>query len=223
MAKCQQDPDRQSDPEAVQHSRQALKSEATIGALLTATKELLLEEGYARLTTAKVAARAGVSRGALTHHFRSKEHLITTAIDAHLHSVTADLSAFASTLDPETADSDTIVDFLWEMMSNGLFQMTLEYLPETRVNPDFRAEIVPVVRKFHTELDNVWAILAQRYDLPTATASVLMNMALCLIRGMIAQSVVRFDRPYFEHMLEEWKAMLKAQIRSYALARSQGR
>jgi AcrR family transcriptional regulator len=197
-------------------SRQAQKSEATVAALLLATQDLLLEIGYARLTTAAVAERAGVSRGALTHHFRSKEHLITTAIDSHLRAVIEGLAAFAETIDPETADTDTIVEYLWQMMSNGLFQLTMEYLPEARVNEDFREEITPVVKRFHAELERIWAIVAQRYHLPSDEAPVLINLTMCLIRGMVAQSIVRKDQPYFDRMLIEWKLLLKTHIRNVA-------
>ncbi|MCU1650466.1 MAG: TetR/AcrR family transcriptional regulator, partial [Pseudonocardia sp.] len=34
--------------------------------------DCLLEQGYARLTTAAVVSRAGVSRGAQAHHFSTK-------------------------------------------------------------------------------------------------------------------------------------------------------
>lgn len=200
-------------------SRQALKSEATVAALLTATQDLLLEIGYARLTTAAVAERAGVSRGALTHHFRSKEHLITTAIDSHLQGVTEGLAAFAETIDPATAEIDQIVDYLWQMMSNGLFQLTLEYLPEARVNDDFLQQIVPVVKRFHIELERIWAIFAQRYNLPKNHAPVLINITMCLFRGMIAQSIVRRDKPYFDQMLAEWKILLKNHVRALAQSR----
>ena len=39
------------------------------------------EEGYAETSLARIEARAGVSRGALTHHFPTKEDLIATTLD----------------------------------------------------------------------------------------------------------------------------------------------
>jgi AcrR family transcriptional regulator len=52
-------------------------------ALLEAAVDSLVELGFARTTTLEVQRRAGVSRGALLHHFPSKAELLVATI-AHL-------------------------------------------------------------------------------------------------------------------------------------------
>ncbi|MGA8126368.1 MAG: helix-turn-helix domain-containing protein, partial [Mycobacterium sp.] len=52
---------------------QAERSAAMRTRLLDATIECLVSYGYAGTTTPRVAERAGVTRGAQIHHFRSKE------------------------------------------------------------------------------------------------------------------------------------------------------
>jgi AcrR family transcriptional regulator len=56
-------------------TRKAEQSEATRGALLSVARELFAERGYAGTFTDEVAERAGVTRGALYHHFPSKKDL----------------------------------------------------------------------------------------------------------------------------------------------------
>ena len=51
------------------------QSEATRGALIAVGRELFATRGYANTFTDEVADRAGVTRGALYHHFRRKEDL----------------------------------------------------------------------------------------------------------------------------------------------------
>ena len=51
------------------------QSEATRGALIAVGRELFATRGYANSFTDEVADRAGVTRGALYHHFRRKEDL----------------------------------------------------------------------------------------------------------------------------------------------------
>jgi AcrR family transcriptional regulator len=53
-------------------SWQAEKSQLMRTAILEATMQCLVEIGYAQTTTEKIAQRAGVSRGAMTHHFKSR-------------------------------------------------------------------------------------------------------------------------------------------------------
>jgi AcrR family transcriptional regulator len=57
------------------------RSWATRDALLRAAVELLIERGYAATTTSLVAERAGVSRGALQHHFKSRDELIGAVME----------------------------------------------------------------------------------------------------------------------------------------------
>ena len=58
-------------------------SEATQLRLIEATLQCLIERGYSATSTHEVARRAGVTRGALTHHYSNKDELIAEAA-AHL-------------------------------------------------------------------------------------------------------------------------------------------
>lgn len=63
---------------------QAEKSALTRTAILDAAVECLVERGYSRTTTAMIAEYAGVSRGAMMHHFPSRIAVIRAVVD-HLH------------------------------------------------------------------------------------------------------------------------------------------
>src|ERR1700710_802942 len=79
---------------------QAERSAATRQALLDATLECLVEDGYANTTTARVAERAGVSRGAHLHHFQTRSALVAAAVE-HLRVRRAEeLFAAADALPP---------------------------------------------------------------------------------------------------------------------------
>ncbi|WP_138466720.1 TetR/AcrR family transcriptional regulator [Poseidonocella sp. HB161398] len=193
---------------ARQARTQAQRSEDTVQALYKATMELMLEEGLHRLTTPRIAEAAGVSRGALTHHFASRHELISRAIGNHLRQVNERLHGFARALAEREGSADQIVDYLWETMADGLFYVTLEYLPEARHNKALHAHLVPVVQEFHGGLDAIWAVLAEKEGIEAKRAKMLLNMTMCLFRGMIAQTILRDDPDYYAEMLKEWKAQL---------------
>lgn len=65
-------------------SWQAQKSAMTRDRILDAAISCFIELGYTNVTTAKVASAAGVSRGAMLHHFPSKTELIQAAVE-YLH------------------------------------------------------------------------------------------------------------------------------------------
>lgn len=60
------------------------RARATWNAILEATAQLLKEEGYDRLSTNRVAKRAGVSVGSLYQYFGNKETLVMALFDRHM-------------------------------------------------------------------------------------------------------------------------------------------
>ncbi len=67
-------------------SWQAQKSAMTRDRILDAAIQCFISLGYTNVTTAKVASSAGVSRGAMLHHFPSKTELIQSAVE-YLHGI----------------------------------------------------------------------------------------------------------------------------------------
>lgn len=64
------------------------RSAASVHALLEATVQVLLRVGKERLTTTRVALRAGVSVGTLYQYFPNKSALLQAALKRHLDEVT---------------------------------------------------------------------------------------------------------------------------------------
>ena len=64
------------------------RSAASVDAILEATIQVLLSVGKERLTTTRVASRAGVSVGTLYQYFPNKSALLQAALKRHLTQVT---------------------------------------------------------------------------------------------------------------------------------------
>src|ERR1700716_3383957 len=78
----------------------AEQSEATRAALLGAARPLFAERGYAAVATEQIVRAAGVTRGALYHHFDGKEELFAAVYEE----VEADLVAELGQMAAEAAD-----------------------------------------------------------------------------------------------------------------------
>lgn len=63
------------------------RSASTVEAILQATIQVLLKEGKERLTTTRVAERAGVSVGTLYQYFPNKRALLQAALRRHMEEV----------------------------------------------------------------------------------------------------------------------------------------
>lgn len=62
-------------------TRQAERSESTRRELLRVARQLFTELGYAQAPIEEVAERAGVTKGALYHHFRNKRELFQAVFE----------------------------------------------------------------------------------------------------------------------------------------------
>ncbi|MEL6678375.1 MAG: helix-turn-helix domain-containing protein [Pseudomonadota bacterium] len=71
------------------------RTDATRSALLDAARMLFAAKGYAETSTPEVVKTAGVTRGALYHHFADKVDLFRAVVTEEYRAVAADISAAA--------------------------------------------------------------------------------------------------------------------------------
>ncbi|WP_337184576.1 TetR family transcriptional regulator [Shinella sp.] len=69
------------------------RTEATRLALIEAARRLFVEKGYAETATPDIAAEAGVTRGALYHHFEDKKALFRAVLEREAEAVAARIEA----------------------------------------------------------------------------------------------------------------------------------
>lgn len=81
------------------------RSDATRGAILDAAHGLFVERGYAETSTPDIVAAAGLTRGALYHHFEDKKALFRAVAER-------EAGAVAATIEQATVDDLTPRDAL---------------------------------------------------------------------------------------------------------------
>ena len=76
-------------------ARQAERLEATRGAIVRAASALFGRDGYAATSVDEIAAAAGVAKGAIYHHFKSKARLFETVLEATTAQLAAEVAGRA--------------------------------------------------------------------------------------------------------------------------------
>lgn len=188
---------------------QAERSAATREALLDATIVCLVEDGYANTTTARVAERAGVSRGAHLHHFQTRSALVAAAVE-HLRGRRArELLAAADALPSGPERIAEGLDLLWSSYSSPLFQGALDLWSAGRTDAELREHLVTIEREFdrHT-LQLARRLFPQAGERPDFER--LIEFSISTIRGLTLLDTLHPGRersrrqwPFFRARLAE--------------------
>ena len=162
---------------------QASKSAATRARLIDATIRCLIKYGHSRTTTPRVAEEAGMSRGAMLHHFENGSALMYAAV-AELHEKR--LRAFRQSAGSTTHEVHTLVRAYWKQVSSPTFTAFHELALAARTDRDLAHILVPVQDEFRErwyqqaiDLFPEWQGDRARFDLALALAqNVLEGMAI---------------------------------------------
>jgi AcrR family transcriptional regulator len=170
------------------------RREDTRARLLAATIDCLVEHGYAGTTTQRVQDRAGLSRGALLHHFASKEALLVAAVS---HVADAQISAVRA---EATGGATSEVELLHHVMSGPLFLAGLELWQAARTDPALRAALLPAERRVGAAVRELMDELFPR----SHGRRIDVDGLLALYRGLALTSVLRPDPDLDRQVLDLW-------------------
>lgn len=133
--------------------QQSDRTAATRTAVLDATVELLIEKGYAGTSTRLAADRAGVSLGALQHHFRTKAELSVEAMRYVSERLAVEFVAAAPSIE-ETDVIDRfsdILDRLFVVFRGPTFAAAVEIQLASRTD----AELQKPVQELHLDVEEI--------------------------------------------------------------------
>ena len=134
---------------------QQRKSAQTRLKMLEAAVDCLVEDGYQGLTTAKVAERAQVSRGAMHHHFATRMDLVAAVVEHVFYQrmrlfLDDYIAAMAHSRDALLIDLAT--EAHWRSVQSREYAAYLELAVAARTDAELHAAFEPAARRY----DEVW-------------------------------------------------------------------
>lgn len=191
------------------------RSRATRRRLLEACVECLADLGWSATTVAVVAERAGVSRGAAQHHFRTREDLITAALehmfDERIEQTRAEAHGATATA------TETVVGRLVEHFTGTLFKAALQVWTAAAADEALRRRVVPLEQKFGRAAYRM-AVEALGVQDGDEVVHRLVQATLDLARGLGLADVLTDDSARRAEIVRAWAGHLDAVLRERARA-----
>lgn len=162
----------------------------------------LVEHGFASTTMQRVQNDAGVSRGALVHHYASMDELLVGAVHHVAYRQLETLRRATAQLDNGALGREQRVRLLYSVMSGPLFLAGLELWLAARTHPTLRAALVPVERELGHQIAAALTVEGATGNLTRLE----LDELLVTLRGLAITSVLRDDQRVERRSIEDWIA-----------------
>jgi AcrR family transcriptional regulator len=193
---------------------QQRKSSDTRITILNAAIECLADVGYARTTTQLIAKTAKVSRGAMLHHYATKQALIESVMDyafyRHMDQFSREMRAL--TEGQRTRDnSGVMID--WELYQSKIHKAYLELMVAARTDDDLRTVFIPKAQRH----DRIWRDELTRVFPEYSADSDLLKFSHRLLHSILSGMFLNqevWDDPAMEQKLLRLLATVLIKLRA---------
>nr|BFE31116.1 TetR/AcrR family transcriptional regulator [Actinomadura rugatobispora] len=155
------------------------RESTTRAALIDAATRLMLEDGYAAVTTRKVAARADVNQALVYYHFGTMDELFLAVFRRGAEASLKRLE--------DAARSDDPLRTLWQVSSEPQGSaLTIEFIALANHRQAIRTELADYTRRFRRKQREIIEQVSDAQDpgTPTPAAATVVIAALARILSM---------------------------------------
>lgn len=193
------------------------RSRKTKICLFEATLDSLEELGYHGASLSQILKRAGVSRGAWSHHFTNKKELIARSTEYILDQAIENTRRWAGSVEITKDKLQKLFDFIWDNFYTGRHRAVwLEINVACRTDTELRKRLTPVFEHFHESIKEAWNNWFDTTENGKADVETVIILAINTLRGMAVQSIVQDDPEYYRQMRCELIQMISPLIRVQA-------
>lgn len=197
-------------PETKLPGIRAAQREATRRRIVAVAVELLINRGLAATTTVEVQRTGGFSRGALLHHFPTREAMLGATIRVLMERNELAVREAAAGLPPELDRVTRAVRVLGASIVRPSFVAELELWAAARTDHALRevlrAEEKRARRDLYRVVDDVFdadLVASDRYPM-------VASLTVQFLRGLAISDVLRGEGGATERLLMEWASVARA-------------
>jgi len=183
--------------------------------LLRAAVDVLSDRGFGGFTMSEVAGRAGVSNGALVHHYPSKGLLVIAATE---YAYDLAIESGRRCAAEASARRDPLGAFLRDskfIYFGQHFIIASEVLYGVRTDAELMPQITAVMERYRATMNGVWLALFAEAGVPDELATRVLSLSLFIVRGMAINSIWSAERARYDALLSDWTAMVEPLLAPY--------
>lgn len=179
--------------------------------LAQATFDIIAARGFSSLRTAAVAERAGVSQGALLHHFETKDGLTLATVEyafAQASATTEEIIAdgLAMGVDP----IDLMLRDFRTYFFNDDFWVSLDITINASKDPALKEGIREIVPRYRLGVYRRWVGILSENGWSLADAEEIVRMSAALTTGLGIRTLFDDVDAYLDVTLAKWRDMVTA-------------
>ncbi|MGY3442537.1 AcrR family transcriptional regulator [Bradyrhizobium sp. USDA 4473] len=205
--------DSTAEPKYAPRRTQAERSETTRKQLMDAAVKLIRRNGYVGLRTIEVADLAGVSRGALMHHFPSKHELVV-AVLAYVNEITFTQSMRrAQSARHDGGDPiDSIIKDAEDFFFGDYFFIELAIAMSDDSTRQIKRETRQFARQTRFSIEATWLDTLISSGIPEQLAKDVLALTLSVVRGFSVRMLIENDPEHFSRLLGVWRQIVRQHI-----------
>ncbi len=191
---------------------QEQRTDAMRARLLEATLDLIAEEGWAQASMLRICQRAGVSRGAQTHHFPTKDSLLVAAVREIVLRYQTELNTASEDDSEQSRSLEKLFDFLWDACFQGnLLKCWMEVMVAARTDESLRLTVSETDSAALVAMRSLGSECHSQGHPSQQFAADLTELTVYLLRGMVIQDGVHHDIKEKERLFKIWKGLVSSK------------
>jgi AcrR family transcriptional regulator len=184
------------------------RREGTRRQLLDAAIQCIARRGLADASLDVIADTAKVTRGAVQHHFGTRNELLLAVVDGfgrELFALLYDPSMAAHTLDERI---DHVCSRYWTIFSSQHFRAVIQIWLGTQGQARANRNILDRIRWFEQELDRQWLAIFSDSGMDKQRLAAARHVTLATMRGLALRAIYSHGRDDAQDEIEVLKSML---------------
>ena len=193
-------------------SKKDIKAEAMKRRICAAVVACLDELGYAETSINRIQERAGVSRGALTHHFPTKQALVAETCMRMLHAAMRPMHSARGDGERPVPAEKLLIDSWNHIVNTAEGRAFVEIIVACRTDRELRRVLADDLHAWEADSAATISALYRGSDPADDDAALLWSISRTFFRGLLTHERFVSDPAYLARMMDRFAGIMNAHL-----------